>query len=198
MGLHPQAQGAHTQGPGLSPAQATFCLQPGPYPPSPPLLPPPPMPPGHPSSPAWSLPPVPPPCLQATLRLQPGPYPPSPSHAPLSPTPPGHPLSPAWSSPPLPPCLQATLCIQPDTHLLVLTPPPPGQPLSPLSSLVLTLPSHASRPPFVSSLVFELWELPGSSSSSSQHVVRVLYNQHELQLPDCLPGKPATACLSAA
>jgi len=44
-----------------------------------------------------------------------------------------------------------------------------------------------SWPPYVSNLVFELWQLPGSES----HVVRVLYNREELDIPHCPTGKYA-------
>lgn len=52
-------------------------------------------------------------------------------------------------------------------------------------------------PPYLSNIIFELWECPpgpgdgppglGHVSATSRHVVRVLYNREELSLPDALP-----------
>lgn len=44
-----------------------------------------------------------------------------------------------------------------------------------------------SWPPYLSNLVFELWQLP--ASQGGHHVVRVLYNREELELPHCPPGE---------
>lgn len=62
-------------------------------------------------------------------------------------------------------------------------------------------------PPYISNLVFELWELPEDSqtasavggagaesagdgaSGSGRHVVRVLYNKQNVPLQHCKPGK---------
>eukprot|EP00197_Chlamydomonas_leiostraca_P004794 CAMPEP_0202870166 /NCGR_PEP_ID=MMETSP1391-20130828/14819_1 /ASSEMBLY_ACC=CAM_ASM_000867 /TAXON_ID=1034604 /ORGANISM="Chlamydomonas leiostraca, Strain SAG 11-49" /LENGTH=509 /DNA_ID=CAMNT_0049550657 /DNA_START=81 /DNA_END=1610 /DNA_ORIENTATION=- len=62
-------------------------------------------------------------------------------------------------------------------------------------------------PPFVSNIVIELWEVPAAvpaaaagsapgskaqQSAAAQHVVRVMYNQSELDIPHCPRGRYAT------
>lgn len=60
-----------------------------------------------------------------------------------------------------------------------------------LSALGLDL--HA-WPPFVSNIVLELWELPAGAAgkegeAAARHVVRVMYNQSELDIPHCPHGR---------
>eukprot|EP00955_Chlamydomonas_euryale_P014612 156943-Chlamydomonas_euryale.AAC.1 len=48
-------------------------------------------------------------------------------------------------------------------------------------------------PPYLSNLVFELWE-----DASGQHVVRVMYNLHDLHLAACPPGKLPSMAMFAS
>lgn len=48
-------------------------------------------------------------------------------------------------------------------------------------------------PPYLSNLVFELWELP-----SGEHAVKVMYNLHDLQIPHCPPGECVLRCTTEA
>lgn len=51
---------------------------------------------------------------------------------------------------------------------------------------VLSTPLNPSRR-YLSNLIFELWQLP-----NGEHVVRVMYNLHDLHLSACPPGKLPT------